>query len=122
MEQEVLFMSGKKGMSRYPVEVKLEAVRLFYEEGKTCAEITNALEIRDPQRVKNWLWAYRQAGEVGFNRPIGRPPKQAENEQTELKRLRMENTLLKKFHTELRTKMLAKRNIGSCITTEKNTK
>ncbi len=115
-------MSGKKGMRRYPVEVKLEAVRLFYEEGKTCAEITNALEIRDPQRVKNWLWQYRREGEVGFNKPTGRPQKQAESEQAELKRLRMENALLKKFHTELRTQVLAKRNIGSFITTEKNMK
>ena len=32
-------MSGKKGMDHYPVEVKLEAVRMFYEEGKTQAEI-----------------------------------------------------------------------------------
>ncbi len=75
-------MSGKKGMRRYPVEVKLEAVRLF----------------------------------------SGRPQKQAESEQAELKRLRMENALLKKFHTELRTQVLAKRNIGSFITTEKNMK
>ena len=49
-------MSGKKGMGHYPAEMKVEAVRLFYEEGKTCAEITNALELRDPQRVKKWLW------------------------------------------------------------------
>jgi hypothetical protein len=25
-------MSGKKGMRKYPVELKLEAVRLYYEE------------------------------------------------------------------------------------------
>lgn len=115
-------MSGKKGMSRYPEEVKLEAVRLFYEEGKTCAEITSVLNIHDPQRVKHWLWRYRREGATGFNKPTGRPRKQAESEQAELKRLRMENALLKKFHTELRTKVLAKRNIGSCITIERTTK
>jgi len=27
-------MSGKKGMGHYPSEMKVEAVRLFYEEGK----------------------------------------------------------------------------------------
>ena len=32
-------MSGKKGMKPYPVEVKLEAVRLYYEERKTRAAI-----------------------------------------------------------------------------------
>ena len=36
-------MSGKKGMKHYAVETKLEAVRLFYEEGKTRREITEAL-------------------------------------------------------------------------------
>jgi len=28
-------MSGKKGMGHYPAEMKVEAVRLFYEKGKT---------------------------------------------------------------------------------------
>ncbi len=59
-------MSGKKGMSHYPAEMKLKAVRLFYEAGKTCAEITKVLEIRDPKRVKNWLWQYRREGAAGF--------------------------------------------------------
>jgi len=39
-----------------------------------------------------------------------------------IERLRMENALLKKYHTELRKSFLAKRNIGSSITTEKTTK
>jgi len=108
-------------MNRYPVEVKLEAVRLFYEEGQTCAEITKALEVRDPQRVKKWLWQYRREGAEGFNNLLGCPRKRAENEQAEMERLRMENALLKKFHTELRGRVLAKRNIGSFTTTEKNT-
>jgi len=115
-------MSGKKGMSYYPAETKLEAVRLFYEEGKTCAEITNALEIRDPKRVKNWLWQYRREGAAGFSKPKGRPRKQPESEQAEVERLRMENALLKKYHTELRKEVLAKRNIGLSINIEKNTK
>ena len=113
-------MSGKKGMNHYPAEMKVEAVRLFYEEGKTCAEITKALAIRDPQRVKKWLWQYRREGAEGFNNPTGRPRQRVENEQTELKRLRMENALLKKFHTELHGMRLALRNIGSSTTFEKN--
>ena len=28
-------MAGKKGSKHYPLELKLEAMRLFYEEGKT---------------------------------------------------------------------------------------
>jgi transposase-like protein len=41
-------MAGKKGMKSYPVELKLEAVRLYYEEGKTRAEITELLGIANP--------------------------------------------------------------------------
>lgn len=115
-------MAGKKGMKHYPAEIKLEAVRLFYEEGKTRAEITQELGVRDPHRVKAWLKQYRREGAEGFSKAKGRPRKQPESEQAELKRLRMENALLKKYHTELRKDMLAKRNIGLSINIEKNTK
>jgi transposase-like protein len=115
-------MSGKKGMLHYSRETKLEAVRLFYEEGRTQAEITALLEVRDPQRVKVWLKQYRREGEGAFTKPIGRPRKQAESEQAELERLRMENALLKKYHTELRTQVLAKRNIGWSTTIGRTTK
>lgn len=63
---------------------------------------------------------YRREGISGLKKTKGRPRK-SETEQAELERLRMENTLLKKFHTELRKEVLAKRNIGSSITNEKNT-
>ena len=119
-------MSGNKGSKHYPREVKLEAMRLFYEEGKTRAEITAMLKIRDPGRVKKWLHLYRQQGEAAFDKKrrkglVGRPPKK-ENQEAYIARLEMENTLLKKFHAELRKGMLAKRNIGSSSDTEEHTK
>ena len=114
-------MSGKKGMKAYPVELKLEAMRLYYEEGKTRAEVTKLLEIRDPHAVKEWGKQYRREGVSAFSKVKGRPHKRKESEQEELKRLRMENDLLKKFHTELRQEALAKRNIGLSSTTEKST-
>ena len=61
-------MPGKKGM------LKLEAMRLFYEEGKTRTEITRMLDVRDPNRVKAWLKQYRREGAVGFGKAGGRPP------------------------------------------------
>lgn len=115
-------MSGKKGMRHYPQEVKLEAVRLFFEEGMTRAEVTKALGLRSVGRVEVWTRQYRREGIAAFTKPIGRPRKVAESEQAELERLRMENTLLKKYHSELRKEMLAKRNIGLSTNTEKNTK
>jgi len=114
-------MAGKKGMKVYPVEVKLEAIRLFYEEGKTRAEIRQALGLRSDSRVETWVRQYRREGEHGFARPLGRPRK-AKDEASRIKQLEMENALLKKYHTELRKSLLAKRNIGSSITTGRNTK
>jgi transposase len=114
-------MSGKKGMTVYPVEVKLEAVRLFYEEGRSRAEITNMLGLRSPGRVEKWVRQYRREGELAFTRPRGRPRKVAD-ERSRLKQLEMEVALLKKYHTELRKSLLARRNIGLSSTTGKNTK
>ncbi len=117
-------MAGKKGMKHYPPELKLEAVRLFYEEGKTRKQVTQALKIRDPECVKRWLRQYRREGEAAFQkkrRGLGRPPKK-ENTEAYIARLEMEVKLQKKYHTELRKDMLAKRNIGSSINTEENTK
>ena len=45
-----------------------------------------------------------------------------ESVEREVERLRMENALLKKFHTELRKVQLVQRNIGQSTTTKKNTK
>ena len=110
----------------YPKEVKLEAIRMYYEEGMTQPVITEALGIRDHYRVKKWVKAYRQEGLAAFDRMknrvrMGCPPEK-ENTQTYIARLEMENALLKKYHAGLRKQVLAKRNIGSSITKDKSTK
>ena len=114
-------MSGKKGMRGYPVEVKLEAVRLIYEEQKTHAEVTQILGLRSLGRVRAWVRQYRREGEMAFLRPQGRPRKVAD-EHSRVKQLEMEVALLKKYHTELRRSLLARRNIGSSGTTGETTK
>ncbi len=114
-------MSGRKGMWHYRVEIKQEAVRLVLEEHLTYAAVAARLGIRKAERIKAWVGMYRREGELSFHKPIGRPVK-TESEEREVKRLRMENTLLKKFHTELRKVQLAQRNIGRSTTTRKNTK
>jgi transposase-like protein len=108
----------------YSKSVKLEAVRLF-QAGKTHAEITEELGIRDAQRTKKWIRGYREKGEAAFEKEakkglVGRPPKK-ENTQAYITRLEMEVALLKKFHTELRGKQLAVRNIGRSTNTGKST-
>jgi transposase-like protein len=112
-------MSGKKGMVHYQVEVKQEAVRLVLEEHLTYQEVAEKLGIRQAERIEKWVRMYRREGEASFHKPIGRPPK-GEAEQRELERLRMENALLKKFHSELRERPLARRNIGQSTTTKKS--
>jgi transposase len=114
-------MSGIKGMVHYPVEVKLEAVRLFYEEGMTHQQISDALGLSSGECVERWLRRYRREGEQGFCKPIGRPRK-SQDEAARIQQLEMENALLKKYHTELRKSLLAKRNIGLFTTTKRNTK
>jgi transposase-like protein len=114
-------MSGKKGMKTHPIELKLEAMRLYYEEGRTRAEVTALLGIGHANAVKEWGKLYRREGVAGLKKAKGRPRK-SESEPAELERLRMENALLKKFHTELRKEALAKCNIGLSTIIEKNTK
>ena len=110
-------------MKHYPPELKLKAMRMFYEEGKTRKEITEILGISSPDRVKRWLQQYRAEGEAAFNKKRGGPGRPRKEKSTEayIARLEMENELLKKFHTELRTDLLAKRNIGSSTDTGEST-
>jgi transposase len=114
-------MSGRKGSVHYTVEVKREAVRLVEEARLSYAEVAQRLEIRKSERIERWVAMYRKEGELSFHKPKGRPRK-SESERSELERLRMENALLKKFHSELRELELAQRNIGRSNTTKKNSK
>lgn len=103
-------MSGRKGMVHYRAEVKEEAVRLFQEEGMTYQAIAERLEIRKAERIRAWVRDYRKEGELGLHKVKGRPRKQ-EDQAAYIARLEMENTLLKKFHEELRK--LSKRKPGT---------
>ncbi|MHB9032146.1 MAG: transposase [Anaerolineae bacterium] len=114
-------MPGRKGMVHYPVEIKYEAIRLHEEKGYTYREIAEKLGIRDPERIKVWYRLYRRGGPARLNLHIGRPRKTTISASDYIKHLEMENTLLKKLHSELRSIMLARRNIGSLNSTEENT-
>jgi transposase-like protein len=114
-------MSGKKGSKHYATTVKVEAVRLFLEEGLTYAQIAERLGIRKAERIEIWVRQYRKEGMEAFKKPIGRPRK-VNDENAYIARLEMENKLLKKLQSELREIMLAKRDIGQSATTRKNSK
>jgi transposase-like protein len=109
-------------MKHYSQAVKLRAVQLYIEEGKSQAEIIEELGINNVRRVKQWLHAYRQEGKAAFKQKgRGRLPKK-ENREAYIARLEMEIDLLKKFHAELRQEELAKRNFGSSTAKKKDTK
>ena len=114
-------MSGTKGMTHYPMETKLEAVRFHEEAGLTYAQVAERLGIRQAAVIERWYHAYRQEGEAAFLKHSGRPRKDQAEAQT-IEQLRMENALLKKFHTELRKSTHARRNIGSSNTTGRTTR
>jgi transposase-like protein len=111
-------MAGKKGMKHYELETKLLAVQLFFEQGHSRRQIAQELGLPREGLVEQWVRRYRREGVEGFRKPIGRPRKSPRSQEGYIARLEMENTLLKKFHTELRKVVLAKRDIGPLNTTE----
>ncbi len=53
-------MAGMKGMTHYPMAMKLEAVRLHQEEGLTYAKVAERLGIRQVALIKSWKRTYQQ--------------------------------------------------------------
>jgi transposase-like protein len=93
-------MSGKRGMNQYPAVVKVEAIRLFYEEGKTKKQIASTLGVTDKGRIKRWLQIYRREGFSGLvNKPKGRPTERRKlvSPEEKIRLLEMENELLRNF-------------------------
>lgn len=113
-------MSGKKGMKHYTQETKLLVIQMFFEQGKSRREIVEELGLPGEELVKKWVRRYRKEGIQGFQKSIGRPRKFPQSPQAYVAQLEMENALLKKFHSELRKAMLARRNIGLSNTTEES--
>lgn len=111
-------MSGKKGMIHFSKETKLLAMKMCLEEGKTHRQAAEELGLPHFKLIEHWAHQYRQEGEQAFKRPIGKPDKSPQPSAASLARLEMENTLLKKYHTELRKILLVRRDIGSSNTTE----
>ena len=101
-------------MRRYPKFIKDEAIRLYFDDHLSQKEIADKLGVSDWTRIKRWVRNYRRTSKpYSESKKIGRPrldpdkppkPKKVRRRdlETELQQLRMENELLKKFHSELR--------------------
>lgn len=104
-------MAGKKGMRDYPISIKIEAVKMHLEEGKTKNEVLKHFNILNKSQLEFWCRKYREIGAIGLvTKKRGRPkkgeisaPKSTEEPLwKKVKRLEMENDLLKKFQEEER--------------------
>lgn len=89
-------MSGRKGMGRYSKELKENIV----QENKSGVSVL-ALSKRygiSRYAIQSWC-GLRPEVELRHSTPLpkGRPPKAGKNTEQELKRLRMENDLLRDF-------------------------
>ena len=111
-------MVSKKGTKHFQLETKLLAVQMHLEQGYTHKQIAQMLDLPRKELSKQWVYRYRREGIQGFRKPIGRPRKYPLSQDGYIARLEMENALLKKFHTELRKIILARRDIGLLNTTE----
>jgi transposase len=98
-------MSGKLGMKAYSLEIKQEAVQLFFEQGWTKREILVKLGIKNDTQLEGWLRAFRKSGVAGLQAGrIGRPRKVAVNlsasDTERIRQLEMENEILRNFLSE----------------------
>jgi len=118
-------MARKKGSTDYPLEIKVQAVKMCLEEGRSYTDITQILGIRDPERVEHWVSLYRKEGEKALKKPRRGRPKKIKGEETpqqKIARLEMENALLKKYHAELQKLTGGKPGTGPFITSKPRTR
>lgn len=117
-------MAGIKGMKKYPPELKLAAVQRFLKGGITRRQIAEEMGISSGDLVKGWVHKYRTEKDPFCPKPHGcrkKIPGQPETLEEEVKRLRMENDLLKNLRSESLEIMLAKHDIGQSKDTKRNT-
>lgn len=89
-------MSGKKGMPRYSKETK-ELVVKAYQKGISIRELTRQYGI-SRYAIQSWC-GLRKEVELRHAAPLpkGRPTSRPESQEQTIKRLRMENELLRNF-------------------------
>jgi transposase-like protein len=117
-------MSGTKGMKHYTAEFKLAAVQRFLKGGVTRRQIAEEMGISSGDLVKTWVHKFRTEKDPFGYKPHGRKkkvPGQPETLEEEVKRLRMENDLLKKLQSESLEIMLATYDIGQSKDSKRNT-
>lgn len=97
---EVLNMRfGKDGRRYYKTDFKIRAINEYEKGGKSYTEVCQEMGIPNVFQLKQWRKKYKQEGIDGLRQPGTRKKFKGINE--EIKYLRMENELLKKYLAEL---------------------
>lgn len=89
-------MSGKKGMPRYGKDIK-EMIMDAYHKGASIKGLSREYGI-SRYAIQSWCGLRREV-EIRHSSPLpkGRPKANAESQEQMIKRLRMENELLRNF-------------------------
>lgn len=93
-------MAGQKGMSRYPVEIRVKAVKMFFEEGYRKKDILAALNIKNDTQLEGWFRRFRAEGYDGLKYRQKGPKSKRQDDITALERieeLEMKVDLLEAF-------------------------
>ncbi|MFC5652919.1 helix-turn-helix domain-containing protein [Paenibacillus solisilvae] len=108
---------AKKGQKfvTYSFETKKKAVELRLQ-GMTKQKVAEELGIVDVDRLKVWMRRYRQMGDFGLTDNRGRR-KQYTDENRYVKRLEMENAVLKKWLAITKVEVY-QRSVGSLKSSE----
>jgi transposase len=91
-----------KKRKHYSVETKLFAIKMYTQDGYSQKEIAKKFGLRDASQLRKWLTKYRKEGVEGFRKTKrGRPQKDPKDKDEIIRRLKVENTLLKALALEL---------------------
>jgi transposase len=95
---------GTKGAKAYPEELRLKLVMLNLEEGIPKRQLVREYGLSCPKLLRDWVKIYKETGKVKRRNNKGRSGRTPNNPTAEqrIRRLEIENELLKKVREELR--------------------
>jgi transposase-like protein len=103
MEGQGFLLAGFKGMAVYPRELKVRACKMNFEEGKRTLAICRELNIRNRAQPQFWYQQCRDGGYEAVGRKENDRKKRKKRDEVayRIKRLTMENKLLRDFLQQL---------------------
>ncbi len=88
------FFMGKR--RKYSPELKLQAVKLYLENGMSSSAIAKELNVAYSSRIRNWVAKYNKYGEKAFEYRRGQPSNSIKRRpQKGFKSLKEENEYLR---------------------------